>query len=144
MEKAQNLTNQSIVTLSEAERKAKWIKTARWIYWTLTGFFGSTMLLAGVLYFIEYAPIVQNNMHLGYPVYLYKILGPLKFLGAIAILWGRFPMLKEWAYIGYSLNLLLAAASHVFLGDSIGAVLTPLVLLVIVLISYKQWKTGWM
>jgi DoxX-like family len=53
-------------------------------------------------------------------------------------------LLKEWGYIGYALLLMGAAASHLFAGDSVGAVLIPVVILLVVLISYKQWKTGWM
>ncbi len=65
-----------------------------------------------------------------------------KIIGSIAILWGRFPTLKEWAYVGYSLNLIGAAASHAFCGDSLGVILIPITILFVVLVSYKQWKTG--
>src|SRR6266498_3998029 len=50
--------------------------------------------------------------HLGYPVYLLKILGWWKPLGAIALLVPRFPRLKEWAYAGTFFNMTGAAASH--------------------------------
>jgi hypothetical protein len=112
----------------------------RWIYWILTIAFASTMLLAGIFYFIETPSIVQNNLHLGYPIYIYKILGVAKFLGSIAILWGRFPVLKEWAYVGYSLNLMIAAASHAFCGDSFGTIMIPITILIVVLLSYRLWK----
>jgi hypothetical protein len=113
-----SFNNEATVQLSEADRKIKYIKLARGIYWTLTIAFAGTMFLAGIFYFIETPGIVQENLHLGYPIYIYKILGAAKFLGSIAILWGRFPILKEWAYVGYSFNLMGAAASHVFCGDS--------------------------
>lgn len=113
----------------------------RWIYRTLTIAFAGTMLLAGIFYYIETPSIVQNNLHLGYPIYIYKILGVAKFLGSIAILWGRFPTLKEWAYVGYSLNLMIAAASHGFCGDSFGTIMIPVTILIVVLVSYRLWKT---
>lgn len=138
-----HLKNESLI-LSESEKKAKWLKTAKWIYWILTIAFGSTMLMAGVVYLIGVPAVIENNQHLGYPLYVFKILGVAKILGSIAILWGRFPLLKEWAYVGYSLNLLGAAASHAFCGDSFGTILIPLTILLVVLISYRQWKTGWM
>src|ERR1700755_1793731 len=112
------------------------------LYWTLTIAFAGTMLLAGLFYFIETPSIVQNNLHLGYPIYIYKILGVAKFFGSIAILWGRFPTLKEWAYVGYSLNLVIAATSHAFCGDSFGTIAIPISILIVVLLSYRQWKTG--
>ena len=130
--------------LSQEEKKAKWIKTARWIYWTLTLFFAGTMLIAGITFLTGFAPNVDNIKRLGYPLYVLKILGVAKLPGAIAILWGRPRVLKEWAYIGYSFTLMGAAASHIFTGDSAGNILTPLIILLVVLVSYRQWKTGWM
>jgi len=81
--------------------------------------------------------------HPGYPAYLLKILGTAKFLGGIAILQGRFRTLKEWAYAGYTFNLLGASASHALYGDSLVKVLVPIIILAFVLASYRQWKTGW-
>jgi hypothetical protein len=132
------------IALSESEKKAKWIKTAKWIYWVVTIAFGGTMLIAGVMLLAGAAPNIEGITRLGYPLYVCKILGVAKILGSIAILYGRSPMLKEWAYAGYSFNLIGAALSHVFLGDSLGMITTPLIILCLVLISYRQWKTGWM
>jgi len=139
-----NLQNAGTIALSEAEKKAKWIKTARWIYWVITIAFAGTMLMGGVMFLAGFSYNVENIKHLGYPLYILKILGVAKIIGSIVILWGRFRLLKEWAYVGYSLNLIGAAASHAFCGDSFGVILIPIILLLMVLISYKQWKTGWM
>ncbi len=137
-------TNAGRVHLSEEEKKAKWIKTARWIYWILTIAFGATMVLAGVFFLAEAPNNVQNIVHLGYPLYVLKILGIAKLFGGIVILWGRFPLLKEWAYMGYAFCLAGAAASHILIGDKFGVSIIPIFILLIVMISYKQWKTGWM
>lgn len=137
-------TSETGINLTGEEKKAKYSKMAKWIYWTLTIAFAGTMFIAGIWYFIAPPSLVQNNLHLGYPIYVYKILGVAKFLGSITILWGRFPILKEWAYVGYSLNLMLAIASHAFCGDSFGIIMIPGSILIVVLISYYQWKTGWM
>lgn len=137
-------TNAGKMQLSEAEKKQKYIKTARWIYWTLTILFAGTMLMAGVTFLAGASFNAETIVRLGYPLYLLKILGVAKLLGAIAILWGRWPILKEWAYIGYSFTLIGAAASHAFSGDPFGTILIPVSILLVVLISYKQWKTGWM
>jgi hypothetical protein len=47
---------------------------------------------------------------------------------------------KEWAYAGYTFNLLGASASHAFSGDTFGKIITPLIILALVLASYRQWK----
>jgi hypothetical protein len=126
------------------EKKARWLKTARRIYWTLTVLFAGTMLMAGIMFLAGAHANASTLQHLGYPQYVLTILGTGKLLGAIAILWGRFPVLKEWAYIGYSFCLIGAAASHAFAGDGIRLIITPLAILLVVLVSYRQWKTGWM
>jgi hypothetical protein len=50
---------------------------------------------------------------LEYPMYFFAILGFWKILGAIAILWPRFPLLKDWAYAGIFFDVTGAAASCV-------------------------------
>ena len=126
-----------------SEKKAKWIKTARRIYWTVTLLFVVTMMSAGLTYLAGASFNVEGVTHLGYPAYLLKILGIAKFLGGIAILQGRFQTLKEWAYAGYTFNLLGASASHALYGDPLVKVLVPIIILAFVLASYRQWKTGW-
>ncbi|MGB8259121.1 MAG: DoxX family protein [Terracidiphilus sp.] len=68
---------------------------------------------------------------LGYPMYFFAILGVWKALGAIAILWPRFPRLKEWAYAGIFFDLTGAAVSCAAVGGY-GAygfhVIAPLIL----------------
>jgi uncharacterized membrane protein YphA (DoxX/SURF4 family) len=127
-----------------SEKKAKWIKTARWIYWTVTVSFVLTMMSAGLTYLAGVSFNVEGITHLGYPAYLLKILGTAKLLGGLAILQGRFRTLKEWAYAGYTYNLLGASASHALYGDPFVKVLVPIIILAFVLVSYRQWKTGWM
>jgi len=132
------------MAISMAEKRAEWIGTAKWIYWTVTLLAVSTMVSAGLTYLAGASFNVEGITHLGYPVYLLKILGMAKLLGGIAILYGRFRTLKEWAYAGYTFNLLGASASHAFSGDPLVKVLVPLAILALVLVSYRQWKTGWM
>ena len=76
---------------------------------------------------------------LRYPEYFFAILGAWKVLGAIAILWPRLPLLKEWAYAGIFFDLTGAAASCVAVGVY-GAygfhVLAPLLLTAITAVSW--------
>jgi hypothetical protein len=90
-------------------------KKARWIYWALTAPL-ILMIGAGGLGLLAGSALnVEGITHLGYPVYLCKILGTAKLLGVIAILYGRFDTLKERAYAGFTFNLLGASARMRFL-----------------------------
>ncbi|MFK7770442.1 MAG: DoxX family protein [Mariniblastus sp.] len=73
---------------------------------------------------------------LAYPDYLMTILGVAKGLGVVALLIPRLPLLKEWAYAGFTFDLLGASASHGFSGHSIDQVLVPLVVLAIAVAFY--------
>ena len=79
--------------------------------------------------------IVQTMQTLGYPLYLMKILGFSKILGAVAIVFGRFPKLKEWAYAGFTFELLGATASHLLAGDTVHAPF-PAIFLGLLMVSY--------
>lgn len=61
---------------------------------------------------------VQSYLQLGYPLYLMKILGFAKLLGAAAILADRSRRITEWAYAGFGILLLGATASHLLAGDA--------------------------
>lgn len=83
-------------------------------------------------------PIVKIILQLGYPLYLMKILGFAKLLGGIAILSGKIPRLKEWAYAGFAFDFLGATASHILAGDSSNA-LFPLLFFIALMSSYLLW-----
>jgi hypothetical protein len=77
---------------------------------------------------------------LGYPVYFMKILAVAKLLGIAAILYGGVPVLKEWAYAGFTFDTLGAAASHLASGDGLVVALVPLAFCAAQLTSYFVWK----
>src|SRR5882724_7948665 len=85
-------------------------KRAKQIYRAVTARFVVTMMFAGVMLLAGVASNVEGITHLGYPIYICKILGVAKELAGIAILYGRIRILKEWAYVGYPFNL--RGASH--------------------------------
>ena len=64
------------------------------------------------------------------------ILGVAKILGGIALLIPGVPLLKEWAYAGFTFDLFGAAASHAFVSDPIAEIIVPLVVLSIAIASY--------
>lgn len=77
---------------------------------------------------------------LGYPVYFLTILGVAKILGSLAIIQTKFRAIKEWAYAGFTIDYISAAASYYFVnGDTLG-MLIPLVFLAVMFTSYFLWK----
>jgi len=81
-------------------------------------------------------PGVYGIIHLGYPVYFLTLLGIAKFLGSIAILIPKFPVLKEWAYAGFFFIMSGAIFSHIAVGDAAKELLPSLLLLALTLVSW--------
>lgn len=106
------------------------LETRRIAYWVFTALFLLPMAGSAIpeLFTGGPASTAATIVHLGYPLYLLRILGFAKLLGAIAILSRRSRRLTEWAYAGYVFDLLGAVASHLFAGDGAFA-LVPATLL---------------
>ena len=73
--------------------------------------------------------------HLGYPVYLLTLLGIWKILGVVALLVPKFPLLKEWAYAGFSFIMSGAVFSHIVSGDSVSELIPSLLFLILTFVS---------
>lgn len=112
----------------------------RIIYWTLTLILFVPATLGAFVEVFTNGPasIVKIMLALGFPLYLMKILGFAKILGGVAILTGKLPWMKEWAYAGFTFDFLGATASHVLAGDAAHA-LFPLGFFVALLFSYRLW-----
>ncbi len=105
-------------------------------YWVTTGLFGLVLGFSGVAHFGQLDSMVASMTALGYPTYFMTIIGLGKLLGVVALLVPRLPLLKEWAYAGFTFNLVGAVATHLFVSDPIGEWLPPLVLLFVGAASY--------
>lgn len=105
-------------------------------YWILTALIVLSQTGSGIADLAGAAPLVEAVTKLGYPVYILKILGPCKILGAIALAAPAFPRLKEWAYAGFVFDFLGAFASHLLNGDGPVELLAPLIVLSILIGSY--------
>jgi uncharacterized membrane protein YphA (DoxX/SURF4 family) len=108
-------------------------RIAYWITTALTAFF---FLSGGAVDIVRPSFALEGMTHLGYPAYFMVILGVWKLLGGIIVLLPRFPRVKEWAYAGMLFDLTGAAASHAAVGDPLGKVLTPIIILGIVAASW--------
>jgi hypothetical protein len=59
-----------------------------------------------------------------------------KFLGVVAILIPKFPLIKEWAYAGFFFAMSGAIISHFVLGDSAKDFFGPALLLILTVVSW--------
>jgi uncharacterized membrane protein len=110
------------------------------IYWIITVLMFVPGGIGGAVELFTNGPasIVQIMLTLGYPLYLMKILGLAKVLGSVAILYGKFPRLKEWAYAGFAFDYLGAIASHILTGDTAHAIF-PFLFFVVMMVTYWLW-----
>jgi hypothetical protein len=84
----------------ENSKKAS-AKRNKIIYWIATSWLSLGMISTGIVQFIKLKEEADLFNHLGYPLYFLTILAIWKFLGVIAVLAPKFPLLKEWAYAGF-------------------------------------------
>jgi uncharacterized membrane protein YphA (DoxX/SURF4 family) len=112
-------------------------RTNKILFWVFTLLLLLPTAGSGVFELFTSGPdaAVQSFKLLGYPLYLLKILGFAKILGALAILTGRIPRMKEWAYAGFTFDFLGATASHLIAGDYAHAPF-PFVFFLLLLVSY--------
>ena len=106
-------------------------------YWIATGLFCLFFTMGGLMHLIRAEQVSEGMRTLGYPAYVMTILGPAKLLGVAALLVSGRPLLKEWAYAGFTFDLLGATASHLFVSDPISEILLPVVLLFVGAASYS-------
>ena len=105
-------------------------------YWIATGLFCLAFVAGGTGHLLRADPMREGMLRLGYPLYVMTLLGVAKLLGVVALLIPGRPLLKEWAYAGFTFNLLGAIASHVFVGDPLAEAFPPIVLLCVAAASY--------
>lgn len=111
-------------------------KRNRIIYWIFTAWLALGMTSTGIVQLMKMKEEVDMFARLGYPEYLLTMIGAWKILGVVAVLIPKFPLIKEWAYAGFFFCMTGAIVSHMALGDPIGEVVPPLLLLVLTLISW--------
>jgi uncharacterized membrane protein YphA (DoxX/SURF4 family) len=106
------------------------------IYWVATGLLAALSLFAGYAYLSGGPQAVEGFSHVGYPQQLRVLLGIAKPLGAIALLVPGWPRLKEWAYAGFTFAWIAAFFAHYLAKDGPGRYMLPLVLLLLLFVSY--------
>ena len=102
-----------------------------------TGLFAVLIAISGVLYLVGPRAIVAAIHDLGYPDYFRQMLGVAKLLGAAALIAPRMPTLREWAYAGFTFDLLAAIASHALSGDPIAHAAPAVLALALLAVSWS-------
>ena len=105
------------------------------LYWFSTGLIAALGLFSGFAYLSAGPQAVQGFTHVGYPQQLRVLLGIAKPLGAIALIIPGWPIVKEWAYAGFAIAWIAATVAHYLAGDG-GRALSPVVLLILLVVSY--------
>ena len=108
------------------------------IYNIVTGIFTAHMLMTVVMYIFAHDMVADMFTSLGVPVEIIYPLAAAKVLGLIAIWSNKSKLLKELAYLGFALDFIGAAATHISVGD--GHEAAPIVALLVAIVSYVFYK----
>ncbi len=103
-------------------------------YWVTTVLLCTLMTFSAGMYILNHEQVTGFFTHLGFPLWMIYPLAIAKLLGVVAILSRRSQVFKEWAYAGFTFDLLMAFAAHWMAGD--GAAAPALSGIVLVCSSY--------
>lgn len=115
------------------------MKTTKIIYWasTIFIFLFDTVMPA----LTSHLPLaVESIKHLGYPDYFRVQLTIFKVLGGVLLILPKVPArLKEWAYVGFSINFISASVAHAVVDGFGFFMIMPLIILGILILSYVSY-----
>lgn len=94
------------------------------------------MFLTSITDFARMDFVAESMIHLGYPDYLPFLIGSGKWIGIILLSLPGYSRFKEWAYAGFTVLFVAAAASHAIVGDPFVNVMAPLLMEALLLVSY--------
>jgi uncharacterized membrane protein YphA (DoxX/SURF4 family) len=106
------------------------------IYWVSTGLVLAMMLFSAASSFMENPDSTKMMEAIGYRPYVFHLLAVAKVLGTIAILTPGFPRLKEWAYAGFTFDIIGAAYSFYVSGFALKDWIFMPILLALLACSY--------
>lgn len=117
-------------------RESDFGKTNKIIYWASTMLVVLGMLPGGIGQIFHAKWSLDLIRPLGYPEYILTIIGTWKVLGSIVLLIPKLPLIKEWAYAGFFFAMSGAVISHLVSGESMNKLISPLVLLIFIVLSW--------
>jgi len=109
------------------------------IYWIFTGIiFAFDSLIPAFTSNTQVA--IDAIHHLGFPDYFRVELTVFKVLGGLALILPIVPRrVKEWAYAGFAINFISASVAN-WVVNGFGPAVLPLVLLVMLIVSYITYN----
>jgi uncharacterized membrane protein YphA (DoxX/SURF4 family) len=115
------------------------MKTINIIYWVSTILLALLMLSSAIPSIMNGPDSVKFMAHLGYASYVSPYLGVLKILGVIAIIVPGFPRIREWAYAGFTFDLMGALYSFIVTHEPWKNLVLFPVFFAILIVSYIYW-----
>lgn len=116
------------------------MKRIKIVYWASTGVF-SLLILAIVSTYLFSGQLKASFSHFGFSDYFGTELAVAKFVGVIGLLLpavkGR---VKELLYAGFAITLCSGFIAHYAVGDAIGSLILPLIMLAILIVSYITYR----
>jgi hypothetical protein len=108
------------------------------IYRVVTALFSLMLLGGAITYFVKYKMVSEMFISLGVPTEIIYPLAIAKILGIIAIWLINNSLIKNLAYLGFALDLIMAIISHLNAGD--GGHFGPAIPLILLIISYVFFR----
>jgi hypothetical protein len=112
------------------------MKSVKITYWIFTILLVVLMLFSAISSLKQNPDGVAIMKHLGYPYNVLTLLSIAKILGVITILVPGFPKLKEWAYAGFTFDLVGAIYAGLSAGDPIIQWIPVFIMIILVFGSY--------
>lgn len=81
------------------------------LYWTLLVLLALFFLMSGYLEITKNPATYVKTLQMGYPSYFILVLGISKICGAISLLLPNLKRLKEWAFAGFTFDVIFAFIS---------------------------------
>jgi len=117
------------------------MKTTKIIYWIATSLF---VLFEGVMPALTFNTQMAKDgiHHLGYPDYFLILLTVFKVTGALVLILPFMKgVIKEWAYAGFTFELISAAVSNTAVDGLSFLSFFPLIALVVLAVSYFTYRS---
>lgn len=115
------------------------MKKVNIIYWIFTILLVASMLFSAIGGFKPTPEANAMMKHIGFGPHVLPLLSVLKVLGCIALLVPGFVRLKEWAYAGFTFDLIGAVYSFIAVGDPVMMWAPILLGFVFIAMSYIYW-----
>jgi hypothetical protein len=112
----------------------------RLLYWIPTALIALVSAGGGLGDALQTESALQIFHRLGYPDYFSTILGVAKLLGVVALLAPVPRTLREWAYAGFTFDVVGAILSILAVGNPPSHLAIPLLYLAILQLSYFAWR----